>query len=236
MLAAARCRRMPLRNRGPIVSFTFDDFPRSALEYGADILEEHGAHGTYYVAMSLLGSVNHLGPHFLLDDLGRLLERGHELGTHTLSHCSVRRKALAEFLADVDAGEEAVHASGFEPSGNFAYPYGDATLRCKGSVGTRMQSCRGTTGGINASPVDLNLLRANSLYGDESRADACLALIEENRRRSGWLIFYTHDVSAQPSRFGCTPELLRRAVGVAAESGARILSVEEVLREMHSPA
>ena len=50
--------------------------------------------------------------------------------------------------------------------------------------------------------------------------------------QKGWLIFYTHDVRPNPSQYGCTPELFEFAVSHAAHSGSRILTVEEVLREL----
>src|SRR5438270_650860 len=36
--------RFRLRNATPMVSFTFDDLPKSAVTTGADLLEAHGAH------------------------------------------------------------------------------------------------------------------------------------------------------------------------------------------------
>ena len=38
-----------LRNETPLVSFTFDDVPKSAATAGAAILEQHDARGTFYV-------------------------------------------------------------------------------------------------------------------------------------------------------------------------------------------
>jgi hypothetical protein len=82
--------------------------------------------------------------------------------------------------------------------------------------------------------VDLNLLRANSLYGDESRSDQVRDLILENCRRKSWLIFYTHDVQPAPSRFGCTPGILEFAVSFASQQGVRILTVAEVVADLVS--
>ena len=45
-----------LRNSTPMVSFTFDDLPKSAVTTGAGMLEAHGARGTFYVAGSLVGA------------------------------------------------------------------------------------------------------------------------------------------------------------------------------------
>ena len=38
----------------PMVSFTFDDAPDSAASEGAELLEQHGGRGTYYLAGSLI--------------------------------------------------------------------------------------------------------------------------------------------------------------------------------------
>ena len=43
-----------LRNDGPMVSFTFDDVPKSAATTGAQILNEYRARATFYVAGGLV--------------------------------------------------------------------------------------------------------------------------------------------------------------------------------------
>ena len=58
-------RTMPLGNAGPIVSFTFDDFPRSAYSVGGAMLEKFGARGTYYVTAGLMNVSNELGELFV---------------------------------------------------------------------------------------------------------------------------------------------------------------------------
>ena len=39
-----------------MVSFTFDDLPKSAVTTGAGMLEAHGARGTFYVSGGLVGA------------------------------------------------------------------------------------------------------------------------------------------------------------------------------------
>jgi hypothetical protein len=72
-------------------------------------------------------------------------------------------------------------------------------------------------------------LRANSLYGGDDRRAEVQELILENERRKGWLIFYSHDVRPNPSRFGCTPELLKFAVSFASRQSSCILTVGDVV-------
>ena len=49
--------RYRLNNATPMVSFTFDDIPKSAATTGAGILEDHGARGTFYVSGGLVGTM-----------------------------------------------------------------------------------------------------------------------------------------------------------------------------------
>jgi peptidoglycan/xylan/chitin deacetylase (PgdA/CDA1 family) len=235
MLSHLLSRRVPLGNAGPLVSFSFDDFPRTAYTVGAPILQGFGARGTYYVTPGLMGKVNNLGEHYSLQDLQSLVEQGHELASHTHSHLSCREVPLHSFRADVRKGRQAIFDQmAIADSGNFAYPYGDVTLRAKQALGLEMLSCRGTTKGINGPEVDLNLLYANSLYGDLTHLAVVQRLILENEARKGWLIFYTHDVCSRPSRFGCIPELLEAAVSFAAQSRAKIVTVADALTKLQA--
>ena len=214
----------------PIVTFTFDDFPKNAGTAGAAIVEAFGGRATYYTAMGLCGTDNRLGEQFNLYDLFSLAERGHEIGNHTFSHISARRYPFAKFIEDIRRCESEFRKERIPGwTQNFAYPYGEVSLMKKGRLGSLMKSCRGTQPGWNGPAVDLNLLRANALYGGiESRQAAC-DLLRENARRKGWLIFYTHDVCDKPSPYGCTPELLERVAQCAAEYGYHSLPVERVL-------
>jgi peptidoglycan/xylan/chitin deacetylase (PgdA/CDA1 family) len=234
-LSSVYSRHVPLGDRGPIVSFTFDDFPRTAYTVGGRILQEVGVRGTFYAALGLMNTSNELGEQFRLDDLHLLTKDGHELGSHTFSHLSCRKAALLEFRQDVHKGRDAIrNTTGLLDSGNFAYPYGAVTLRAKKILGREMISCRGTSGGINGPEVDLNLLRANSLYGDMDQFMQAERLISQNEHQKGWLIFYSHDVGSRPSRFGCTQSLLAAVVSLAAKRGSRIMTIADVLREIQA--
>lgn len=219
-----------LGTSGPVVSFSFDDFPRSAYTVGGCILEGLGVRGTYYVAMGLINTTNRLGEQFRLEDLVSAAEKGHELASHTFSHLSSRQTSLANFQAEVRKGCDVLkQVANIRSTSNFAYPYGDITFAAKQAIGRQMMSCRGTCGGVNGPLLDLNLLRANSLYGDHNRLDAVRRLIARNEERKGWLIFYTHDVQPRPSIYGCTPKFLESAVRLAVSGSAKVLPVAEVI-------
>ncbi len=230
LLYSAHRRVAPLGNAGPFVSFSFDDFPRTAYTVGGSILRSFGVRGTYYVAMGLMNTSNALGDQFHMEDLCLAAKDGHELASHTFGHTSSHGIPLSRFLEDVRKGRRAITETGsFPATANFAYPRGEVTLSAKQAVGREMLSCRGIYGGFNGPLVDLNLLRANSLYGDIDRLNTVERLLRENQSRKSWLIFYTHDVRFNPSPYGCTPEFLESVVHLAVKGGAKVLPVAEVL-------
>jgi peptidoglycan/xylan/chitin deacetylase (PgdA/CDA1 family) len=232
-LCSLYSRHVPWGDRGPIVSFSFDDFPRTACTVGGAILKSLGAKGTYYAATGLMNSENHLGQQFCPEDIESLLRDGHELASHTFSHISCKKVSISDYRADVDRGRKAIEElSGVADSGNFAYPFGDVTLDAKKILGPQLCSSRSIFPGFNGPNVDLNLLKANSLYGDSDQLEKAQKLILENRRRKSWLIFYSHDVRPSPSVYGCTPSLLEATVSFALKQDSRVLTVREVLADL----
>lgn len=222
----------------PLVSFSFDDAPRSAFGTGARVLERHGLRGTYYVSLGLLGQT---GPSGLLagpDELRAAAAAGHELGCHTHDHLDAWHVRPAEFLASVEANARAlqrlVPGAHFE---TFAYPKSGAVAAVKPALAQRFLACRHGGQRGNAGRVDRNLLAACFL-DRQQHADLSFLrhLLEENARARGWLIFATHDVSTDPSPWGCTPAFLEAVVRHALRTGARVLPVREALREAAAPA
>jgi peptidoglycan/xylan/chitin deacetylase (PgdA/CDA1 family) len=229
-------RPVSLKLQTPLVSFCFDDFPRTAYTAGGRILQSFGARGTYYAALGLMNTSNELGDQLTQADIDSLLSDGHELGSHTFSHCSSRCVPLREFEKDALRGRDAIQQITGLGAGSFSYPFGHVALASKKRIGEQMNSCRSIIGGINGSVIDLNLLRANSLYGDVDQFEKIESLLLKNERECGWLIFYTHDVRTNPSAFGCTPALLERVVEGTQEMGFSVAPVADVVTIVSRPA
>src|SRR3954447_8997056 len=76
-------RTLVVSGQRPLISFSFDDFPKSALRTGGSILRHFGLSGTYYASLGLIGKDSESGPIFDQTDLKLLHEQDHELGCHT---------------------------------------------------------------------------------------------------------------------------------------------------------
>ena len=222
-----------IQMESPVISFTFDDFPRSALINGGAILREHGFAGTYYASLGLMGKTAPTGEIFMHEDLDELIQQGHELACHTFDHCDSWETAPAEFEASILRNRDAVaeHLSGLGLR-SCSYPISSPRPETKRRVASHFSCARGGGQTFNAGIVDLNYLKAFFIEQSRDNFDAIKQTIDGNARAKGWLIFATHDVCDQPTRFGCTPAFFERIVEYSAKSGAIVLPVHAAFRRI----
>lgn len=232
------CRRMVAVNPPtPLISFTFDDAPKTAVTTGGAILAEHGGKATFFVSLGLMGLTTEVGEIASQNDLINAVNDGHELGCHTLDHLDAWYTSRDNYMASVSANQQALAQMrpGLKFS-TFAYPKSGATLSVKLPLQKRFVCCRGGGQAANIGMTDLNMLKACFL---DKRAKVELAFIKElidyNAEQRGWLIFATHDVADDPSPYGCTPEFFRQVVDYAAHSGAALVTVKDACEQVTNP-
>jgi peptidoglycan/xylan/chitin deacetylase (PgdA/CDA1 family) len=223
-----------LTGKPPIVSFTFDDFPQSALEVGGQILEDNGVRGTYYACFGLAETDSPGGRIGNQRDLAHCAERGHELGCHTFSHVMPQSQSKGELERDIRRNQDTARALG-QRMLNFAYPFGVTNLASKRACGGLYRSARTVEWGVNRGRSDLRLLKSVTLYSRVG-TDVCERYIEEAVRTPGWLIFCTHDVAADASPYGCTHGEFERIVKSACRAGVQVLPVNQALDYLGVPA
>jgi len=210
----------------PLISFTFDDFPQSALLTGGAILKSFGLAGTYYASFGLMGSHAPTGPIFMPEDVKVLLEQGHELGCHTFSHCDAGSTRPGVFEEAVIRNRQAL--SELVPGASFkslSYPISVPRVGTKRRISKYFACCRCGGQTFNVGDVDLSYLSAFFLEQSRDNPEIIKNLVDQNRRARGWLILATHDVCGDPTRYGCTPGFFEEIVRYSVNSGARILPV-----------
>jgi peptidoglycan/xylan/chitin deacetylase (PgdA/CDA1 family) len=226
-------RTVAMRNRRAIVSFTFDDFPRSAVANGAGLLEDHGARGTFYMTGSYCGRVIDGIPQYGTEDLAALAAAGHEIGCHTFTHLRVSTLSAVALNREIDLN--AAFVARHLPSvalRTFAYPFGDVSFAATIRLQKRFAGCRSIETGLNTGSVDLGRLRSVRLYDRVIGPKDVSDIIKQAVIRAAWVIFYTHDVSRTPSSFGCTPSLLEHALKSAISAGAEISTVAATIQNV----
>ncbi|MCC6544755.1 MAG: polysaccharide deacetylase family protein [Nitrospirae bacterium] len=226
-------RPMAMQNTLPFISFTFDDFPRSALQKGGDILMRFGLRATYYASLGLMGTKASTGMIFIPDDIKKLLAQGHELGCHTFAHSHSWKTSPRVFEESIINNNRAL--DNLVPGAvfrSFSYPILGPRPFSKRRAGRYFDSCRGGGQKFNIGTVDLNYLNAFFLEKSRDNPRFVEDIIDQNSISKGWLIFATHDISESPTLYGCTSSFFERIVKYSLYSGAKILPVAEALDEI----
>ena len=216
-----------MNNTRPIISFTFDDVPKSSCVLGRKILKAYGLKATYFISMSLMDKVYTIGAAFSRSDLENLIADGHEIGCHTYDHLDAWKTNPSSFEASIR--DNRAKFSEIYPGRSlrtFSYPINAPHPSNKQKAGERFTCCRGGGQSYNSNIIDLNLLKG--YFIDKRNRDdrnRIFEIINESHGKNGWLIFGTHDIDENPSPYGCTPQLFEDLVRFSLRSGARILPV-----------
>ncbi len=236
LLAKAERRLTQLRHAAsvsvrpprPLVSFTFDDFPMSAMN-GADVVETNGGRAAFYASTGLMGSTHPVyGEMFDAAALRTLDERGHEIGAHSHGHADYARLSRGAVKADLTACISHLAAAGVGRAlTSFAYPYGETSPAAKRIVADVFGTARGGLPGVNLGECDRGQLRAVPLYLTAASRKRAIEMLDQCLKTNGWLIFFTHDVTAVPSEYGVHPGMLSELAKRAVAGGASLVTPRE---------
>lgn len=110
-----------------------------------------------------------------------------------------------------------------------SYPISPPRPRTKARIANRFMCCREGGQKFNTGIADLNQLSAYFLEKSRDNFAAVKEVIDRNQEARGWLIFATHDVSDNPTPYGCRPEFFRAVVEYTVNSGAETAVVSRAL-------
>lgn len=221
-------RRVKFELDRPLISFTFDDCPVSAITHGVKPLEVHGWQSTIYVSCGLLATTNHHGRQISKADVKALHRSGHEIGGHTFSHTDATTVDLPDYLANIQKNQAALVDIGVPTSRTFAYPYGQTTPAVKLALASDFAGMRGIASGQHVTRVDLNQIKSVPVFSGNSIEHA-LELIAGLAVQPAWVTFFTHDISDTPSEWGCTPEDMNRIIQAVKIVSADVLPVDQAI-------
>jgi peptidoglycan/xylan/chitin deacetylase (PgdA/CDA1 family) len=159
---------------------TFDDGFRNQLDNAAPLLAEHGFTGCFFLVNELLSASEERARSFCRERLhlpvpvepldwdgaARLLELGHEIGSHTRSHLDLTSLARDELLGELVGSREELSRQ-LGAVRHVSAPYGgrarfsEAVADAARAAG--YDSCATAIRGVNTSALDLYSLRRDHL-------------------------------------------------------------------------
>lgn len=211
-----------------IISFSFDDCPKTAVTNGLPLLEAEGWRATIYIALGLCDTTNHLGLHMSEADVIDVHNRNHEIAGHTYSHISANAVNHDTYLENIERNQKKLESLELPRSRHFAYPYGHTTPRLKRELSKRFDTMRGVLHPSNTKQ-DASLLRAVRVYSNDS-IQLAIDEILKAKVTPKWLHLFTHDIRENPSEFGCTQDDFEKVVMAVKGSGLPVLTVDEAYR------
>jgi peptidoglycan/xylan/chitin deacetylase (PgdA/CDA1 family) len=223
----------PVRLAGarPLASITFDDFPKSAWSRGGPILAQYKVRGTYYTAGGFCGRTVEDIVFYDAEDLRALAAAGHEIACHGFAHQPT--PGLSFEALEADAARNAEFLKPFlngSPAESYAFPYGAVSPRTKKFYAPRFSNVRGVHPGLNSGRADLALLNVVSIEKRCWDSAAITRAITRARHDRAWIVFYTHEVSDDPSPYGSTPAMLSEILERLTEARIEILPMREAVK------
>jgi peptidoglycan/xylan/chitin deacetylase (PgdA/CDA1 family) len=229
-----KSRSVSMATPRPMASFTFDDVPASAHINGARVLDSHGVKGTFYIASGTCGTEDTHWQVISEAQVADLHTRGHEIGCHTFSHVNVHTLSVRELAFECDRNAtNLMRICG--PSirlPSFCYPFGDLGYVQKRYLQERFVSCRSIYEGLNIQSVDLGMVLVVECYDATLTPEKLAATLAEAKRTNAWIVFYTHDVTDDPTYMGCSPALLSRTVAALIEAGIEITPMSSAVQRL----
>ncbi len=213
----------------PIVSFTFDDVPKTAFENGLPLLEEKGIKATWYISGRYLGQIFDGKRNLSENDVCKLAELGHEIGCHTYGHLSLWKTKEPDLLEDLNKNRKMLESiAGVNKIRSFAYPYGRVGYRTKDVIKGNFYTARGTKDRDNVSRTDLFELSAVSLCNEHLSIDQIRSYLEDAIEEKRWIIFFTHEIEINYGKYGCSPEYFKRVLDLVKEYQIKTMTVKDV--------
>ena len=168
------------RANGDEVVVTFDDGFRNQLDNAAPLLRERGFSACFFLVTDFVGADADATRRFTRERLHlplpvepmgwdgatRLLELGHEIGSHTRSHPELPELEDEDIAAELASSREEI-ARRFGDVRHFSAPYGDA-MRFSERIAAAARaagydSCATAMRGVNTSALDVYALRRHHL-------------------------------------------------------------------------
>ena len=216
--------------RRGVVSVTFDDGVSSVGTDAVPILNKYQIRSTQYVMSDIVEQ--NAATYMNIQTLKELRDTGHEIGSHSLSHCnqaSLKDQALKD---NALKSKEALERNGLGPIRSFTYPFGKYDATTQSIFSKEYQYTRTSDAGYNDRYFDETNIRAMSVL-DSTSDQTFRAWLDYAKANHVWVVLVYHRVNEEGT-YNVTSDQLDRQLAMVAGSGLRILPLSEAADAVRS--
>lgn len=187
-----------------LVSISFDDIWKSAIDEGTPPLDKRGWKGSFYITRKFAESAQN--PEYAkTKDIQKLAQSGHEIGAHGDVHSLMSTLTDENIHGELNATYNYLKSLGQIPEG-IAYPFGDFSANVERETQRFHSYARTSLMGLNDKTVDRYRLRIVPVTGSSDTA-TLKRWIDYAKQSNTWVIFLFHDLSDAPGNFEYTTSL-----------------------------
>lgn len=188
----------------PLVSISFDDIWKSAIDEGMAPLNKRGWKGSFYITRKFAQSTQN--PEYAkTKDVQQLIQTGHEIGAHGDVHSLMSTLTNENIYDELNATYNYLKGLGQIPEG-IAYPFGDFADNVERETQRFHSYARTSLVGLNDKDVNRYRLRIVPVTSDSDTA-TLNRWVDFAKETNTWVIFLFHDLSDSSEKFEYTTSL-----------------------------
>jgi len=203
-----------------MVSVTFDDGWESTYKKALPLLQKYSITTTQYIIAEV--ATSNVPEYMNVDALKQLREKGHEIGSHSLTHCNqvvLDQKSLED---NAVRSKQLLEAQ-VGPITSFAYPLGQYNQRTQTTYQKNYPLIRTSDTGYNDRYFDETNIRSMAIL-DTTSDKEFLSWINYAQRHNVWLVLSYHRVD-ESGAYNVSSQTLDRQLSMIRESELTVLPV-----------
>ncbi len=206
-----------------IVTVAFDDGWQSVWKDALPVLKKYNIRTTQYI----ISEVADKGMQEYMDKgaIKELKRFGHEVGSHSLTHCNQTTLKEAEIKDNATRSKELLEKDGLGPIKSFAYPLGQYNEMTQEIYGREYPLIRTSDFGYNDRYFDESNIQSIGILSSTSDKEF-QSWLDHARSRRLWVVLVYHRIN-ESGDYSVTSDQLGRQMKMIAESGLQVMPLSE---------
>jgi peptidoglycan/xylan/chitin deacetylase (PgdA/CDA1 family) len=211
------------------ISVTFDDGWQSIADHALPLLDQYKIPTTQYIISE--ASSKSVDQYMNIDTLKQMQKNGHEIGSHTLTHCDQTKLSPTKILNNARDSKTALEAEGLSPIESYAYPYGRYDNTTQPLVSEIYPFMRSSDVGYNDRYFDTRNIRSMVVLDTTTDAEF-QSWIDYAKEHKVWLVVAYHRVD-ESGTYSVSSAQLKRQLEMIADSKLTVEPLAATAKAIH---
>jgi peptidoglycan/xylan/chitin deacetylase (PgdA/CDA1 family) len=212
----------------PSVTLAFDDGDTSQQAHAVSVLEQYGWNGTFYIVTSWIDTPSYI----TTDQLIRLKDSGHEIGSHTVTHPWFW-KYLPGFLirSELQNSQRTLKNMCGTGINSFASPYGFYGRRIINESKKYYTNHRTVDYGFNTRSFDRHRIKVQEvlIHITPQQVGKWIQFAQE---QNYWLVLLYHRINESAEKWSTTPASFKEQMSILAKLDIPVLTMNNALAKI----